>query len=227
MKEFCKTIAWIVLSIVVAAGALTGLNKILQKPSVILTSTQCDPTCWYGIHPGQEEPYAIYTALSKIKEVNPDSLIIENDRDDRISDIHWNFQRPAPDGTGAIYFNDDRVTAISITTVNSIRLGELFDKLGEPERYWTEIGQREYGEYARIYLFYPAKGYLADVLIDFEPGATQVEIRRSTPVFRVTYFDPDLFQDLLETRILIDEPAKTRRGSFVPWSGFGMLPIEN
>lgn len=229
MKEFGKTVAWIVLFIVVAAGALIGLKQILQKPSIILTSTQCAPPCWYGIHPGQEEPYEIYTAVTRIKGVNPDSVIIETDRknDDRISDIYWNFQKPAPDGTGTIYFENDRVTAISILTVNSVDLEELFGKLGEPESYWIETGQREYGEYARVYLFYPARGYLADVLIDFEPGAAGVDIRRSSPVFRVTYFDPDRFQDLLETRILIDMPAKTRSGSFVAWSGFGTLPIEN
>ncbi len=226
MKEFCKTVAWIVLFIAVAVGALVGLKKLLQKPSVILTSTQCDPPCWYGIHPGQGEPFAIYTALSKVKEVNPDSLVIENDREDRVSDIHWNFERPAPDGTGAIYFKDDRVTAISIATINSIDLEKLFEKLGEPESYWIEIGEREYGEYARVYLFYPSRGYLADALIDIEPGASQVEIHPSTPVFRVTYYDPEQFQMLLETRILIEEAGHARAGRLIPWSGFGALPIE-
>ncbi len=226
MKEFFKTVAWIVLFIVVAAGALIGLKEFLQKPSIILTGTQCDPPCWYGIRPGQKEPYAIYTALSKIQEVNADSLIIENDRDDRISNIHWNFQRPAPDGTGAIYFKDDRVTAISIVTLNSLKMQEIFEKLGEPESYWIELGQREYGEYARVYLFYPTRGALVDALIDIEPGASQVEIRPSTPVFRVTYYDPEQLQMLLETRILIEQAVHARTGRMISWVGLKALPIE-
>lgn len=227
MKDFTKTVLGILLFVSVAVAVIVGVHKILQKPSVILTSSQCKPPCWYGIHPGQEGPYKIYSKLSDVKEVDPDSLVIETDRSDRVSDIHWNFQSPAPDGTGAIYFTDDHVTAISIATVNSLKLKELFEILGEPQSTWAETGQREYGEYVRVYLFYPHQGYLADVLIDIEDGASQVTLEESTSVFRVTYYDPEKYAALLETRILIDTPVNARGGSLVPWTGYGTISFVN
>lgn len=227
MKDFIKTVLGILLFVCVAVAAIVGVHKILQKPSVILTDSLCKPPCWYGIHPGQEGPANIYSKLSAIKEVDPDSLIIETNRDYEISDIHWNFQSPAPDGTGAIYFSDDRVTAISITTLNSLKLKELFEILGEPQNFWAETGQREYGEYVRVYLFYPAQGYLADALIDIEDGAGQVTLKESTPVFQVTYYDAAKYADLLETRILIDTPVNARSGSLVPWTGYGTISFVN
>ena len=226
MKDFLKTVAGIVFFIAVAVGVLTILKNYNRKPSVILTSTECSPPCWYGIKPSQTNSSQVYAILDRLEGVNKDSIMGDYDRNDKLTEIYWYFQRPIADGTGSVYLDNDQVTAISILTQNTLNLDVLFEKLGQPEQYWTEIGHGENREYLEVILLNPTKGYLADVIIDIENNANHVEIQGTTPVFRVTYFAPEMFQELLKTRILIDKSFNARTGTFQKWSGFGTIAFK-
>jgi hypothetical protein len=223
MKSFLKVIAGIALFIAIAVGILMFIRKFDRQPSVILTSTECDPPCWYGIHPGQSSASQVYGILDNLNQVSKDSIMGEYDRNYNLTKIYWFFQRPVEDASGSVSIQDERVTAITISTINSLKLVNLFDKLGQPDEYWTDIGYGENREYLEVILLYPAKGYLASLIIDIESDADQVEIQPETPVFRVTYFAPEMYQELLGTRILIDKPASTRTEAFQPWTGFGTI----
>jgi hypothetical protein len=226
MKEFLKVITGIAFFFAAAVGFLIFIRNLNRQPSVILTSTECNPPCWYGIHPGQTNSSQVYRILDNLNWVNKDSVMGEYDRDYNLTKIYWFFQRPVEDGMGSVYIVDDRVTAITISTINSLKIAELFDQLGQPDEYWTKIGHGEDREYLEVMLFYPTKGYLANIIIDIEGGANQVEVQPKTPIFSVTYFAPEMFQELLRTRILIDKPASARTGAFQPWSGFGTIYFE-
>lgn len=226
MKSFLLLVLSILLFIALALGAISGLDQLLSNSSAILTSTSCDPPCWNGVTPGQEDPWAIYETISSLEGVDSASVTINTDKQARVSNISWNFQRPSPDAQGVIYFKDDRVQAISILTVDSLKLGQLVEKLGAPESYWTRLGHREFNDYLTVTLVNPSKGFAVDVLLDLKAGKNQVTVKESTPVFRVVYFDPASFDSLLETRIIIDSPAATRTGSFHPWTGFGPIPFD-
>lgn len=225
MKEFLKTIAGLLLFFAIVLGALTFTRNYNRQPSVILTSMECKPPCWYGIQPGQTNSSQVYVTLAQLDGVNKDSVMGYYDRYDKLIYIYWYFQRPTEDNGGYIYFNNNQVMAIKILTVNSLKLADLFQKLGQPEKYWTEVGYGEDREYLDVVLLYPTKGYLADVVIDIERGANQVEIQDTIPVFFVTYFAPEMFQELLGTGMLIDKPS-TRIGTFQPWSGFGTILFD-
>jgi hypothetical protein len=126
---------------------------------------------------------------------------------------------------GSVNIENDRVTAINISTVNSLTLGELFSKVGEPDEYWTGVGQRDDGEqFLDIVLLAPTKGYAAELVRDIEAGSDQLKIKAGTPVFRVTYFSPGMYEELLATRILIDKPA-SRRAPLREWSGYGSITV--
>jgi hypothetical protein len=52
-----------------------------------------------------------------------------------------------------------------------------------------------------------------------------VEVKPGTPVFRVTFFSPYMYEELLETRILIDKPARGRAPLQI-WEGYGSIPVN-
>jgi hypothetical protein len=226
MKNFLLTAAGIVLFIAIAAGLLILIGYIMHTPSVILTSTECDPPCWYGIHPGLTTSSQVYATLDHLGSVNVETIMEESDGNGKPVHIYWYFQRPSVDGTGSIYFKNDQVGAINILTAGSLNLAALIRKLGQPEKYWTEIGTGENREYVEVILLYPTKGYLAEAVIDINAGANQVEITASTPVFRVTYFAPEMFRELWGTGTLIDPSINTNTGAFQTWSGYGTLSFE-
>jgi hypothetical protein len=226
MKDLLKTTAALILFIVAAITALTVVRNFNRRPSVILTSTECSPPCWYNIYPGQTTSSKVYSILDQFTGVNKDTILGEYNRSEKLIKIFWYFQWPAEDGMGSVNIDDqDRVTAINISTLNALKLGDLLNKLGEPELYWTGIGQRDDGEqYLKIVLLSPAQGYAAEMVVDIRAGATQVGIKDSTPVFRVTYFSPEMYQELLQTKILIEQ-SPSRRPPLKTWPGLGEISI--
>jgi hypothetical protein len=226
MKEYFKVTAALVVFIIGALGFLTFARNFNKRPSVILTSNQCNPPCWYGITPGHSTTAHVYAVLDNFRDVDKNSILGEYNRSEKLIKVFWYFQRPAEDQMGSVNIENDRVTAINISTVNSLTLGELFSKVGEPEEYWTGVGQRDGGErFLDIVLLAPTRGYAAELVRDIGDGSNQVEIKASTPVFRVTYFSLDMYEELLETRILIDKPASSRT-PLQEWAGYGSLPVK-
>lgn len=225
MKEYFKVTAALTLFILGAIGFLTFVRNYDKQPSLILTSPECASPCWYGITPGQSTSSQVYSALDRIEGVDKDRIFESATVAGKPFRITWYFKKPVEDGMGSVRIQNDLVTALSITTVNSLKTADLFDKLGEPEKYWTEIGQRDSGEqFLDIMLLAPSKGYEAELVIDIKPGSDQVEIKGSTPVFRVTYFSPGMYQELPETRILLDKQS-SRRTSLQEWTGYGSIPV--
>jgi hypothetical protein len=207
-----------------AIGFLTFVRNFDKQPSLVLTSTECASPCWYGITPGQSTSSQVYSALDRIEGVDKDRIFESDTMYGKPFRITWYFKKPVEDGMGSVRIQNDLVTALSIITVNSLKTADLFDKLGEPEEYWTAIEQRDTGEeFLDIMLLAPSKGYVAELVIDMSPGSDQVEIKASTPVFRVTYFSPGMYQELPETRILIDKQS-SRRASLKEWTGY--VPIQ-
>ncbi len=225
MKEFLKVTGALILFIVGSLSFLTLARNFNKQPSVVLTSTQCSPPCWYNIHPGQTATYQAYAVLDQFPGIDKDTILGEYNHNEELIRIFWFFQPPVEDQMGSLNIDKDRVIAINISTINSLKLVNLFDRVGEPEVYWVKIGKRDEGEeFLDLVLLSPTKGYAAEVVIDIPVDASQVEVKAGTPVFRVTYFSPEMYEELLGTRILIDNPL----GRNVPlqtWQGYGMIPL--
>ncbi len=224
MKIFVQTVLGIIFFVILSVGILTGVRYINRQPSVILTSTECMSPCWHGIQPGETSTWQVYEILDKFNGINKDTLMWQNDRNGALASIEWFFQQPVEDQGGYIYFKDDKVTAIEIMAVNSLKLSELFDKLGPPKEFWTIIGEGESRHYLEVTVIHRSKGYLARALIDFEGNVNEVKIQENTPVFTVIYFDPKMFEELLKERILINHPVDPK--TFQTWTGFGTISLE-
>ena len=227
MKKLIATIIGVAVFTALLLGFLTTLRHFSRPPSVILTST-CDPPCWHGIEPGKTAYKDVPALLERIG-IMEKYVTWEFDKNDTLISARWSFQRPIEDSSGTIYFNDEKqVSAITIRTINSITIAEIFEKLGEPENYITETGTRENKEkYLDLYLFYPSQGYMVECVISIETGSAHVEVTEETPIFRVTYFAPDTYYELLPTRIFINKAVNARSGSSHPWTGLGIIPLEN
>jgi hypothetical protein len=226
MRKFLLTILALLLIVAIALVALYLLRDIIFQPSIILTSKQCAPPCWDGIQPGESTFAQVLNALRQTKGVNEQSLnttpVLSTKE---IRQIIWLFQAPVPDISGTVYFENETVTAISILTVNSLRVGEAFARLGEPSLVWPEVDPSSYGQTAELSLISPEKGFLVEVHLDIKKETNTVDIKENSRVYRVVYFDPAKYQDLLNTRILIRRPPLTRQNSPQPWTGFGAVQV--
>jgi hypothetical protein len=207
------------------AGIVIAWYHLTLDPSTVLTS-HCDPPCWYGIQPGETVSLDVIATLIElpwvqgIRERTLKFPIIYE-----LIHLEWKFKRPAPDSYGFAYFDDDVCTAISILAYGSLSVADAFARFGEPELMWMHTGKAEAREWIEVTLLYPADGIVIEMDADRPTGGAgdYVEILEKTPVWRVTYFDPDRFQDLLDTEILINEAPRTRSGDLMPWPGLGVV----
>lgn len=225
MKRLFLVISGLLLFIIMATGVLTLVRHLSRAPSTVLTSVDCDPPCWYGIQPGETTSWDVLTALMEQPWLGS---IQEQTRRDQVTQFSWTFRRPAGDSFGFAYFEEERCTAISILTVGSLNLADAFARLGEPELIWTHIERTEGREWLEVTLLAPEKGIVIELNYT-DPAASEsgyIELRGDKPVYRVTYFDPNRFPELLDTIILINEPVRNRAGALRPWPGFGPIAYE-
>lgn len=226
-KKYLLSVVGIIAFIALAIGLQYLFKDLTSRPSVVLTSDECDPPCWYGITPDQSNSSQVYEILENLDEINLVEFSGEYDKNEELKSYYWFFERPTADSGGSVYFTNDQVTVIEILAVNSLTLKELFTKLGEPEQIWKEIGFGENRKYLDVFLLYPNAGSLAEVLLEIEYGDTQVTLKEKTPVYRVAYFAPPRFPELWETQILINIPVTARTGTFTPWQGYGSISLDS
>jgi hypothetical protein len=114
---------------------------------------------------------------------------------------------------------------VSILTYGSLTIADAFGRFGEPELMWMHTEKAGGHEWVEVTLLYNSVGIVVEVDFDLpaEGASNYVEIRERTPVWRVTYFDPDRFQGLLDSEILINERPRNRPGDLVPWPGLGAI----
>ncbi|MGC9334056.1 MAG: hypothetical protein ACP5JJ_07910 [Anaerolineae bacterium] len=226
MKRLLLVYGGILLFLAVAIGIVAAWHHLTREPSTVLTNP-CDPPCWYGIQPGEMTSLRVLSILMELPWV---SGIRERMRGfparDELEHLEWKLSRPVPDAYGYAYFDDDLCTAVSILTYGSLTIADAFDRFGEPELMWMhteKVGTREWIE---VTLLWDSDGIVVEVDVDFpaQGVSNYVEILEKTPIWRVTYFDPSRFEDLLDTEILINETPRARVGEPVPWPGLGAIP---
>jgi hypothetical protein len=226
MKKFLLTILALLLIVALVLLAVFLIREVIYQPSTILTSRECAPPCWNGFQPGVTTFAQVSNALLQIQGVDAQSVNTTTSLSgNEIDQIIWFFQPPVPDISGTVFFENETVIAISILTANSLRVGEVFGRLGEPSLVWPEIDPSSYGQTVELSLIYPQKGFLVEVHLGLNKEKNIVEIKENSRVYRVVYFDPSKYQDLLNTRILIYRPPLTRQNSPQPWTGLGVVRV--
>ena len=228
MKRLVLVCGGILLFLAVAIGFVTAWLHLTRDPSTVLTNP-CDPPCWYGIQPGEMTSVRVLSILMELPWVSGIRERMRGyPRRDELFHLQWAFRRPAPDAYGYAYFDDDICTSISILTHGSLTISDAFGRFGEPELMWMHTEKAGTREWVEVTLLYSSDGIVVEVDVDLptEGASNSVEMREKTPVWRVTYFDPGRFQDLLDTEILINERPQSRLGDLVPWPGLGVIQHE-
>jgi hypothetical protein len=226
MKKFSLTILGLLFFAAIVLVSFFLLRVVFYQPSTILTSTECSPPCWNGIQPGVSTFTQVSNSLMQIQGVDAQSVNTTTSLSgEKIDQIIWLFQPMERDVSGTVFFENETVIAISIMTINSLRVEEAFKLLGEPSLVWPETDPSA-ERTVELSLIYPQEGFLVEAQIAMKKETNSVEIARNTRVYRVIYFDPTKYEELLNTRILIRRPLLTRKNTPQPWHGFGLIPVE-
>ncbi len=150
--------------------------------------------------------------------------------DYRQDTIAWTFAQPSNDFAGYAYLVENKVAIMSFVTARSVTLGQVLERLGEPELMYTRYAKNSAGKWLDVYMLYPQAGYLVKVDLDLPAGPDanpiQVELSKKSPVTRLVYFDPAQYDYLLRSRLIFPVEKKVVVENLQPWPGLGMLTYQ-
>ncbi|MFC1996928.1 hypothetical protein ACFLXI_04895 [Chloroflexota bacterium] len=224
MKRFLFVSILIVLIIFVVGTALT-LYRQYNSLSTIMESTSCSPPCWQNIYPGETTTWEAVSILERTQNVGTITQW-----DERYgSKIGWDFRYPVRESSGYIYFADDTVMAISLLTYGSLSVTDALDLFGEPDYFWMRYKETFERHWLEVILAYPTQGIFVrfDIKLSDETDQSfSVRMEANNPVGRVIYFDPMLYENLLDSRILFTEDQQTIRTRQQPWHGLEVISYD-
>ena len=117
MKKIVLTVGIGLITIGIILGILVVLSNTNRYPSTVITSTECEPPCWYGIWPGETTSWGVTNYLMTQDWIDQSSIGGLTDDDANTTQIKWQFNRPIGDMADYAYFYDDneeRYTKIDI-----------------------------------------------------------------------------------------------------------------
>jgi hypothetical protein len=195
--------------------------------SALLSDKTCQAPCWRGITPGHSTYQETLAILSSLPEAKADSLT-ENHVDEHRSNIWLDFSPGVRELGVRIYFEDQIVLAIKFDIRGAVTAAQTIERTGKPEWVIAELGCAD-APWLDVGLLNRTTGvYITYFDGYFLPGK-RAEIQPGSPVSEVTYFEPSLFDKLLNSRIILQsmETPATFSSNLKPWSGYGEVSPVN
>lgn len=214
-----------ILSISICFLLLIGLVQACKsKESVLIQNTTCQFPCWQNIRPGSTTVNEANQILLKLPFFDSKPLATPVIVNETRSYNSWTFQKNIREMGGGIIYHNDLVAYIDFDVINKTKISEMVAYYGNPEFVSAISGQAD-TQWLEIGWIYPKQGVL---IIHFNPNwrmtGSNVDITPSLKVYRVYYFDPNLYEILVEEmlrngadRLIIEQSTQT-------WNGYGTYP---
>jgi len=200
------------------------ISSCTKSYSTILEDATCRPPCWKNIHPGITKVDDAVHILEDMEEVHFPPSFYETDFNKGEGFFTLLFNARVYEFSGMIYFHDNLVTKIEFDT-EKITLGDIVDKLGNPEQFLAVSGWAD-TKWLNIYLIYPN----GVIVTFFKSNIMWVEkglfdLKDNMKVFSILYFDPELYNEVLKTDVLNRSVYDNAIliDNIQEWHGFGLI----
>lgn len=217
-----RRLSWKLLFFCLLAAAI--LAGCQAKKSILLEDTLCPYPCWQNITPGVSSREDALKILRETTLLASTPSAIPRKIDNVQSDSSWVFIDSLSEESGRITYFNDRVAYIRFHVNNNLRLGEMIDYYGEPELLSVISGWND-SRWLEVGWIYPTQGVL---IIHFDhnwrPKGNYASITPDLPVYDVYYFDPNLYDTLVETVFFQLARPEIIQESILPWVDYGLVP---
>lgn len=194
------------------------------KKSILLEDTLCEPPCWQNIVPGVSSSEDALNTLRETTLLASTPSAVPRKIDDVWSDSSWVFLDSLSEELGWITYFNDRVAYIQFHVNNNLRIGEMINFYGKPELFSVISGWND-SRWLEVRWIYPAKGVLVTHFDhNWRPEGNFASITPDLPVNDVYYFDPDLYDTLVETVFFQLTSQEVVQESIQPWVDYGPVP---
>jgi hypothetical protein len=192
-----------------------------SKESILIQKTGCQFPCWQSIQPGVTTSDEAIQILLQMPFIDSKPSTSPRKIDDARSYSSWTFQKNIREMGGGITYYNDIVAYIDFDVINKTKIDELVAYYGNPELISVISGQAD-TQWLEVSWLYPKQGVL---IMHFNPHwrlkGTNVDITHNLKVDRVYYFNPDLYETLLENVFFSPSSSDIIQRSIQKWGGYG------
>jgi hypothetical protein len=204
---------------------LASLAGCQAKQSVLLENTLCQYPCWQKIRPGITSSEDALEILQRSPFLDSPPSSAPRKIDDVRSASSWVFAKNILEVSGGITYFNDTVAYIEFDVIGNISIHEMIKYYGKPE-FISVITGREDSRWLRVCWIYPDAGVLITHFDHrWQPSGGFARITPDLPVYRVYYFDPDLYDILAKTVFFQLARQKVVKESIQPWVDYGLVPF--
>ena len=198
-------------------GTLYGCKSSRSK-STFLEGSPCSPPCWYDIRPGKTSEQELLESLQSIPIVDESSITTHGGQWKIFDNIVY-FSLPE-ELESEVYILQNKVSMIDFTGRMDISAEEAINRFDEPQKALFLYSRGE----TSVILIYPEKGIILRFTVDGVPK----EIKPTSKLNLISYFDPDSYQELLDAGIIAFSMLNGQEtlDKIKPWTGFGLISTE-
>jgi hypothetical protein len=198
---------------------LTGCGTLGERPS-IFENPNCKPPCWENITPGITTKDEALATLSKIDIVKQPIFDLRDTARGFSSELRFSLYDEKSSLSGSVLMMDDLVVLIDFGTKLDLTLEEAIERFGAPQSILAFHSNLMW-----VTLVDPQKGIAFGYSSAGQPDWVYSEIRPEVEIGEVMFFDPEHYQQILDSGILSyyllsSEETKSR---LRPWNGYGNL----
>ncbi len=199
----------------------------LSPGASVLELSSCEPPCWNGITPGVTSKQETLDILSQLPIVEQDSLVVVG-RPWQLFDDTLRFslsppgflsRRPAVYGEAEIL--DGRVAELTLCGQLRITFGDVVGRTGPPNIIITVSGGEQGG--LIVTALNPSLGLEYGYGTNYVPTDLRSELSPEIELSCLTYFDPALYDQMLDAGLFANGYAPLPRMLLQPWAGYGSL----
>jgi hypothetical protein len=144
--------------------------------------------------------------------------------DDVRSASSWVFIQNISETSGGITYYNNVVAYIEFDVMDNLKVGQLINYYGEPELLSVISGWHD-SRWLRVCWIYPEIGVLITHFNhNWRPLGEYARLTPNLPVYRVYYFDPDLYDILVETVFFQITTLEVVQASLQPWVDYSLVP---
>jgi hypothetical protein len=192
----------------------------MRSPALpeILTSSDCEPPCWYSIAPGVTTKEEVISLLPQLSFVEMKSIYMGS------VSIGAKLNRSIDASEISIHFDEEEVVkSIMVNPRNRFFLRDITSFYGEPD-YAIAVQGPSFRYGFRVHLIYFEKGItVGSARRPFDSTARQAEIKENYQGNVVHFFNPLLLNEVFTDFTISNYSKELFRSGLREWQGFGEI----
>ena len=188
--------------------------------------SNCSAPCWNSIVPGRTTKLDAVSQLENLSIIDRSS-ILDNEVDDRRSNVWAKFANDVKELNVRIHFVDDTSIATVFDVRNTLSMSSMIAMVGTPDYVFAKVGCAD-TQWITVGLLQLTSGTYVEYFDNSVSASKSVADTGGRRVLKAPFFDPEMLDEILENYIILDpsDTPQSFRSNLQTWNGYGEVSVS-